>query len=207
MIITKLAQNKNESLVDIYLDEKFFKTVDKNFIVEYGLIKGKELTPDEVNKLENQSKVNKLYNLAMGRILSRPRSESEIRMYLLKKEKDSTIVEITIDRLVNDNYINDKEFGIWWIDNRNTFRERSKIELKYELLKKGVKSDVISEVLNEYFTSEQEEKNLKSIAEKKIKELNNKKLSDKEKHEKLVSFLQRKGYNWDLILKIEKEIN
>ena len=55
MVITKLAQNKNESLVDIYLDDKFFKTVDKNFMVNIGLVKGKVLNSDEVLKLENQN--------------------------------------------------------------------------------------------------------------------------------------------------------
>ena len=122
MVITKLVQNKNEFLVDIYLDDKYFKTVDKNFVVEYGLSKGKSLNLDEISKLENQSIVNKLYNLAKNRILSRPHSESEIRKYLSTKEKESTRAEMVIDRLRDDNYINDKEFSIWWIDNRNTFR-------------------------------------------------------------------------------------
>lgn len=206
MVVTKLAQNKNEFLVDIYIDDKYFKTVDKNFVVEWGLVKGKALEPDEINKLENQSIVNKLYNLARNRILSRPRSESEMRDYLLKKDKDSKRVEMTIDRLVNDNYINDKEFGIWWVDNRNTFRGRSQRELQYELLKKGVPSDIIKEVLSEYMTVDQEEKNIKDIAAKKLKSFTGKDLSSKEKREKLLSFLQRKGYNWDLIMKVQKEL-
>ena len=206
MVITKLAQNKNEFLVDIYLDDKYFKTVDKNFIVDAGLIKGKTLNTDEILKLENQSITNKLYNFARNRILSRPRSESEMRSYLKKKEKQSNLIEMVIDRLIEDNYLNDKEFCIWWIDNRNTFRERSKIELQFELLKKGIRGELVKEVLSEYMPSEQEERNIKNIAEKKMKELNGKRLSDKERREKLLSFLQRKGYNWDSIIKVQKEL-
>jgi len=206
MLITRLAQNKNEFLVDIYLDDKFFKSVDKNFVVDYALEKGRELLQEELLSLEGKSIVNKLYNLARNRILSRPRSVFEMRQYLLKKERKDILVNETLEKLINDNYLNDKEFCVWWVDNRNTFRSRSNLELKAELLKKGVEINVIKDVLNQYMPEEKESLNLTMLAEKKLKGLEKKSLSQKEKREKLLQFLQRKGYNWDLILKVTKEL-
>src|SRR5665811_345782 len=117
MVITKLAQNKNAFLVDVYLDDTFFKTVDKDFIVEYQLFKGKTLDLQEVENLQNGGVVNKLYNLAVNRIAARPRSIEEARKYMLSKEVDLDLVEKALAKLIQRGYLNDNEFTLWWVDN------------------------------------------------------------------------------------------
>jgi regulatory protein len=199
MLITKLAQNKKEYLVDIYVDENFAFSLDKTMVVEWNLYKGKMINQEEYLNLQNAGRENKLYNLAVNRILSRPRSVNETRQELLSKGESMDTIEIVVRKLIDNKYLNDKDFAIWWVDNRNTFKAKSKTEIAFELKNKGVDTDLIEEVLNELMDYDQEIENVRKIAEKKYNELKNKGLHDKQLEEKLIVYLQRKGFNWDLI--------
>jgi len=205
MVITKLQQNKHEDLVDIYIDDQFFKTVDKSFVLQYGLVKGKALNQDQIKELEDKSIINKLKNLAIQKISLRPRSEEEIRQYLSKKERGTGLVDVVVTHLIRKKYIDDHEFCKWWIDNRNTFRARSRMELANELLKKGVEREIINIALKEYLDSDKEFRNAETVADKKIKELSIKKVGNREKEQKFIQYMQRKGYNWDLIYKLKEK--
>ncbi len=47
-------------------------------------------------------------------------------------------------------YLNDEEFAVQWIDNRQSFRPRSCMALTYELKSKGVSTVIIDRVLADF---------------------------------------------------------
>jgi regulatory protein len=202
MKITKLVQNKNPFLVNVYIDDCFFQSVDKNFVVENAIYKGKEFSKEEIATLFGKGNINKLYNLVVNRIAARPRSIAETKTYLQQKTQDPSEIEQVIDKLIDRHYLSDYDFANWWVDNRNTFRAKSRRELQAELSNKGIAKEIVNQVLSESFSASDEETNIAELINKKWPTL---KAKDKAK-DKLIAYLQRKGYSWDLINKSISEL-
>ncbi len=66
---------------------------------------------------------------------------------------DTAQVEKLVGLLVEDGLLNDEKFARWWVEQRIKFRPKGNIALKSELMRKGIDSSIVSQVL---LTSEQE---------------------------------------------------
>lgn len=127
----------------------------------------------------------------------RPRSEKEMIRYIEKKAgKNKKITEkITndvVDRLKDQDYINDLKFVEWWVDSRSYFRPKGQFALKAELLAKGVSKETI------YIYFEDNNINELDLAKKvlvgKRRVLGD--LGSMEKYKKAISLLQRRGFSY-----------
>ena len=81
--IKEAVRDKNR--VNIYVDDKFFCSLDISQVVELHLKIGKELSEEEKSQLKHASEFGKFYQRALEYSLMRPRSSKEIRAYLKKK--------------------------------------------------------------------------------------------------------------------------
>ena len=141
--------------------------------------------------------LEKAYNKALKSLSYRPRSEKEISDFLAKKKFDSSIISKAIEKLKEQNLINDEEFVKWWIEQRQTHKPKSTFVLKQELIAKGVAKELIEELLT---TSQNDEESARLVFEKsKIKFKNYK---GEEFLKKTIAFLQRRGFSWEIIKKI-----
>lgn len=137
----------------------------------------------------------------------RPRSEKEIREYLIKKAEKfhwkSTVVEAAISSLKEQNYINDDEFVEWFVYHRKLSKPKSAYALKNELHRFGVDRDNVSE----YFEQNpiDEEKLALAALQKRWPRYQN--LDKKEQFQKAAAFLSRRGFNFDIIKKCIDHLN
>ena len=90
--------------------------------------------------------------------------------------------------MVEKKYLSDFEFAKWYVENRFVKKGASLKRLKMELMKKGVSSEIIEEVLNSSERNDEEEI-LKIIAKKRAK------YDD----EKLTAYLCRQGFPYQLV--------
>ena len=68
----------------------------------------------------------KIYARAVNFSTIRPRSEREIRDWFKRKKVIEEVVEVVFNRLKNLDLVNDLNFAKWWIEQRQTFRPKSK---------------------------------------------------------------------------------
>lgn len=136
----------------------------------------------------------KFYTKALWFLTTRPRSEKEIRDNLFKKKVSSEVIDKVIAKLIEQKYINDKEFAKWWIEQRMKFRPRGMRAIKIELKQKGISEEIIAEQLL-IDTSEIELENAKKIVETKIHKY--KGLTQFEIVQKLGPTLMRRGFDYD----------
>ncbi len=223
-------QKKNPKRVNIFLDGQFAFGLSLEQKVEAKLKVDQTLTETQVKELIEKDQVSRLVEKALRFLSFRPRSEREIRNFLLKKsrfqilEAPSTVgaycntllqavnifpdsVERVIDQLKKYNQINDLAFARWWIEQRQKFSPRGLRLIKMELAQKGVNREVIEQALEESMTKEGLETNEDSalkVAEKKLNSY--KDLESKEFRAKLGQFLARRGYDWELISRVVKKI-
>jgi regulatory protein len=99
-------------------------------------------------------KINPELKKALGmslRYLSlRERSILEMHNYLSTKDFNAQVVEKIIERLKQENYLNDKRFARIYLENRKRNKPKSIFALRYELVHKGIKPSIIDGLLTGY---------------------------------------------------------
>lgn len=201
MKITRLKRGvRNTQKIAIYVDSKYTFSVLESILVDENLYIDKEITAEDLDRIKDLSESLELKVKIINLISRRPRSEREIQQYLSKQKiKDSA--EKLINILKDEGHINDTKFANWWIDQRLAFKNRSINQIKSELLGKGISNDIIENAIGEADMSDSEISSIKLLAEKKQRLLMHKNLTTEQMNEKVVQFLLRKGFRWELIQK------
>ena len=146
-----------------------------------------------------------LLNKSFKFLSYRPRSEKEVRDYLLRKKADDITLERIIQSLKENNFINDVDFTKWWIEQRTKFRPKAQRLIKLELLRKGIAKDLIEEILQDKTVeTETDLDKAKKIAQKKLLRYKNDK--PQKQYEKMVRFLASRGFNWDTIKEVVDQL-
>jgi len=199
--ITKIKPQKNKKRVNIYLGGKFAFGLDADNFLKAGLKVGQELSEKQVEDLVFKNEFQKLLN-KVYRILSlRPRSEKEIKDYLIKKKATEKISQKIIEKLKKLGQINDNAFAIWWIEQRLTFRPRGKFGLRMELKQKGVNKKIIDKVIEQLVD---ELPLARKVVQKKLKTYKN--LPREDFYQKMSAFLARRGFSWPVIKQVVDEL-
>ena len=223
--ITELRQGvKNPNRVNVFVDGKYALSLDVAQVVDMGVKVGQTVTADELAEMKKASEYGKLYQRTLEWVLTRPHSVRETRDYLVRKLKISSsdtlrsrpslrgslapsllvsrerssedifeLSEMIIERLSQRGYLDDKRFAEWYVENRFVKKGISQKRLKMELMKKGVARDVIDEVID----GRDDEEELRKMIDKK---------RAKYTPEKLIAYLVRQGFPYDLVRKLVDEI-
>ena len=221
MKITKIsAQAKNQNRVNIYVDERFALSLDIFQMTEFGLKAGAEIGEAELAGLVSASEFGKTYARTLEWVMMRPRSEREVRDYLwrrahkpsYKKDRDGNVKrdedgkpvrreQVTVDadamvaRLVEHGYLDDEKFARFWVENRFVKKGVSQKRLRQELIKKGVASSVINEVLD---GARDEVTEAMKMAEKRRAKYDD---------EKMMAYLSRQGFGWDVVQEVIRRLS
>lgn len=216
--ITNLKQGvKNSERVNVFVNGVFAFSLDIAQVVDYKLKVGQEISEEKLEELKKASEFGKLYQRTFEWVLIRPRSIRETKDYLIRKLKTSSsgrssrpssrgsslrprsncgcpsedifeLSEKIISRLKSKNYLDDLKFAEYYVENRFVKKGVSKKRLKMELMKKGISRETIEEVLAKSGRDEKEEI-LKVILKKR----------SKYNDEKLIQYLCRQGFSYELV--------
>jgi regulatory protein len=148
--ITALKTNKRtDKQVNLYLDGKFAVKLDTELAVKKGLKVGEEITDGRIKELTEDVGLARGLNLAYRFLSYRPRSEAEMKDRLHRRGFEDSKIEIIINKLKEQNLLDDTAFAQFWKENRDTFRPRSQRLTRLELKKKGVADEIIKEVTDD----------------------------------------------------------
>ena len=136
------VQKRNPNRVNLHLDGEFAFGLAR--IVAAWLRVGQELSDEKIEQLQSEDARERAYQQAMLFLSYRARSESEIRQNLRKHEIPDSVIEQTLDRLRQDGLANDNQFARAWVENRSTFRPRSRRLMALELRQKGLNEEAVS---------------------------------------------------------------
>jgi len=139
------------------------------------------------------------FDVALDYLALRDRSEREIREYLRRKKYTDSEIEETIEKLKSYGYLNDEKFARSFAASRFS-SGRSSLFIRRELIKKGISPDLISRAIKDTKPDLPGEINIAAqLVSKKYRptlpltpELKN----------RIISFLARRGYEWEIIRKV-----
>jgi regulatory protein len=183
-------QRRNKERVNVFLDDRYAFSV--TVMTAAGLRKGQYLSNSEIEELKSDYERDKAYEHAIRFIGYRTRSRLEVVRRLHDKGYSSEVVMDTVERLQNEQYLDDEAFARFWLENREQFRPRGQQALRYELRQKGVVDEVIDTVLVDL----DEDKLAWAAVESKLDHW--KRLEEKEFKTKLIGYLSRRGFNYDI---------
>lgn len=187
------AQKRNRQRVNIYLDGEFAFGLSR--FVAAWLEPGRKLTEAEIAKLREEDTYEVAFQKALQFINYRPRSVDETRRRLRKKGFSDEVVETTLEKLLDKNWLDDLDFARQWIENRNTFRPRSDRLLAYELRLKGLADEIIKQALEKFGGDENELAYQAGI--KKAKKCRDETKFDFRK--KVGGYLGRRGFHYGIV--------
>lgn len=130
----------------------------------------------------------------------KPRSEFEVRKRLQDKEFDSDVIEIAIKFLYEYKLLDDEKFTKSYVRSYLERKPSGKFKLENELKKKGISEELIANSIRKIYN----EFNLFDLAIKAATKHQNKihyKPKSKQK-DLVISFLKRRGFNWETISKV-----
>lgn len=197
--ITALTrQKKNPNRINVFLDGAFAFGLAE--ITAVYLKIGQELTDADIAKLQSADDFEKARESALGYIQYRPRSTKEVRKNLRDKGYDETVIDHVIDRFLDVNLLDDLAFAKYWVEQRETFKPRSQMALRQELVQKGIDRTIIDEAV----ATVDEMAAAQRLAQKQASRYVN--LDEPNFKKKMMGYLQRRGFNYGIIKEVTDEI-
>jgi regulatory protein len=197
-ITALVVQRKNPNRVNVHLDGEFAFGLSR--IVAAWLRVGQELGEEKIEQLVAEDGYERAFQQAMLFLSYRARSEAEIRQNLRKHEYPETVIEHTLERLRRDGLANDDQFAQAWVENRNTFRPRSRRMMAMELRQKGLADEAIQSAIE----TVDDEASAYEAARKRAARFKGLEWNDFRK--KLSEFLARRGYSYAVIAPVVTRI-
>jgi regulatory protein len=185
------VRKRNKKLVNVHLDgEQAFALTA---IQAARLHVGQTLTAEEIAALRAGDEAERAYERALSLLSYRPRSESEVRGRLRRKQVEAEAIDSAVERLKRAGLLDDLEFARYWIENRLRFRPRGARALRHELRARGVPHPVISEALEGYDEQAAAEKAALDGARRLAH------LDPQGFRRRLGAYLARRGFNYAIV--------
>ena len=192
------VQKRNPNRVNVHLDGEFAFGLAR--IVAAWLRVGQELSEEKIEQLQAEDARERAFQQPMLFLSYRARSESQIRQNLRKHEIPEPVIEQTLDRLRQDGLANDDQFARAWVENRSTFRPRSRRLMAMELRQKGLNDEAVSAAIADV----DDEALAYEAAQKKVARY--KDLEWNEFRKKLSDFLARRGFSYSVVAPVVTRI-
>jgi regulatory protein len=186
-IIKDLKQEDNNKY--IILDN------DEQIVIENDESVENKFNP---NTIENNVIYKKAYEISLRYLSYRDRTVLEVKNYLIKKNYDNSVVDGVIQKLIDNEFLDDYEYAKKYISYKSSNNNWGEYKISYELRKKGIAESIIHDMLNSY-SDYNYEKLCNLVKSKYIDEY----AVDRYKATaKAIAFLQRKGHDYEVSKKI-----
>jgi regulatory protein len=189
------SQVRDPERVSVFIDEQFSFGISLEIVLAEGVRVGEVLDTERVKALVAKDEVGRATGAALNLLARRPRSSQEVRTRLKQRGFAEPAVDEALTRLEGWNYIDDADFARYWVENREANRPRGKRMLEQELRHKGVDREVARTAID---AAEPDEfAAALDLANAKLRSYAN--LDPQVARRRLVGFLGRRGYGFDVI--------
>ncbi len=195
MKIKKIKKLTGDKYKIEFEDAESIITYD-NVILENNILLKKEIDSDLYLKIQNEKGYYDIYAKTVKYIVTKLRSEKEIREYLKKYTEENKLIEKIVKQLYCEGLLNEERYIRAFIEDKVNLTSWGPLKIEKELNSLDMNEELIKKYLDKYEINVFEEK-LKKIIDKKVR-LNKKDSSYKLK-QKIERDLYDLGYPRELI--------
>nr|WP_275402111.1 regulatory protein RecX [Shimazuella alba] len=133
----------------------------------------------------------------------RPRTVKEAEQHLLQKGFEASLIRSVLESMKKQGYLDDRQYAINWIKERQTGKKLGIHRLKQELIRKGVSSVYIDEAIEEEHI-EEERQLVTEVAERRYSRIYQEDWQTVER--RLGAYLLRRGFPSHLVRQALQQI-
>lgn len=188
-------QTRNKSRVSLFVDGEFVCGLEKLSVASARLKIGDEVDPDKLKAVVEESEKTAAFEKAVAYLGRSPRTEKEMRTYLVGKGFSMKVVIYAVDKLREYGYLDDAEYCRAYI--RNYGDKAGVRKLAAKLYEKGVPREIIDTELSKLDDGVE---TARTLAEKYIS-------TRKCDRRKVTAFLAGRGFEYDTIRQALSELD
>jgi len=201
--ITKVeVQKKNKDRYSVFLDDEFAFGVHVDVLVMHGLRKGLELDKDELETLIHDESVKKAVLAGIKYISYKQRTSKEVADKLRDLEHTPDQIEEALEKLKEMAFLDDERYAEEFVDTRQIRYGRKRIFL--ELRKRGIPEHIAEHALNTVLDVDAGYETALEMGRKKYAQCEG--LEAQKAAARVQGMLLRKGYSYDVVNRIIKEL-
>lgn len=193
--IEKFSKQKNGMYLLTLEDGNKIK-IHEDLILKYELLLHKKLDDTLLETIYEENQVYIVYEVALKYLNIRLRSRKELYEYLSKKGYTKDIINIVLEKLVAQGYLDDRIYAISFVHDRVLMSSYGPNKIRGELEHFGISNEVIDNALNSYNESLEKER-IEKLINKQIKSNHNKGAMLLKK--KIQAYLLNLGYTSTLV--------
>lgn len=202
MKITSVEKTRNKNMVRIYIDDSYSFTIPEEDYIKNNLYEETEISQEKLELIRNNVLVHAARERAVRFLTFRDRSEHEIHNKLIEVGFDEYVASKATNELKTIGYLDDTRFAMKYLSERIRTKALSKKSLGFELRNKGIAQEIIEKALSE-FEIDDYEIALRE-AKKKFAKYD---LKDKKVEQRLYRFLLHRGFSYEIVGKVMRELN
>ena len=200
MKISKIEKQKKENRYSIFFDGEFAFGIYKDTVLKFGLRTKDELSEEKISEIKNYDEYFAGKRIALRFLSYRQRSEKEIRDKLRSKRISTGNIDKIIKSLSELNFINDEQFAKLFLESYLNKKPMGRRLISMKLLEKGIKKDIVENVLIENYKEEDELVKCNELLKKYIKKVKSK--NEMEKKRKCYKYLLSRGFENEIVREI-----
>ena len=195
MKIVKYKKEAN-SKYKVFLEDGSTLSFYEEVLLKFNLLIQKEIDQQTLIEADSYNQECDVYYAALNSIKSRLKSTYELKMWLLKKEYSTDLVDKAIEKLTEQGYLSDENYAKSYLNYQLITTNKGPYRIARELEEKKIDSSVIAEEIQN-FSEEEQKIRIKKIIEKGIEK--NHTRGGVVLKQKIVNDLKGLGYDFSLI--------
>lgn len=203
MKILKYKKNRQGKYI-VYLDDGRELILYEEVILKYDLLLTREVLDSQIEEINNVNFQYDVYYVALKSIENRFKSTYDLITFLKNKEYPDDLIEMAIDKLTKQGYLNDRSFAKSYINSQMNTTSHGPNRIIGDLINKKIDQDIIDEEIL-VFTEDIQIEKIRKIIDKGVR--SNRTRGGVILKNKIVNDLKNYGYDYSLISRVISEFD
>ncbi|KAA9006460.1 regulatory protein RecX [Paenibacillus spiritus] len=200
--ITRVERmKKSRSRYIIYFGE-IAVPIHEDIMIKYRMMSGRSFGKTELLEIIQADERQRAYAEGLRYLESKPRTAVEISRRLRQKEFSESVVEVAVERLTRERFVDDRQYASRWAEQRITGHRKGKLWVRQELREKGIEKSLIAEAL-EGISEEEEFDGALQLGRRKWSSSKGEAI---DRRRKTGAYLMRRGYSGDIVRRVLNEL-
>ena len=204
MQVTNISYSKSKEVFEVVFEDETKLLLNYNIFEKYKVSVDMDFSETEIQEMKYFSDIERAKSRAFNYISGKLKTKYEVRLKLKEKDFTEDIIDEVINILEKEEYLNDRLYCEVFIEDKKQLNGYGKNKIKSLLIQKGVSKSVFEDFLEE-FEYEEEFDNALKMGIKKLNLLSNEEDIFKKK-QKLINYLAYRGFSFDVINDVLREI-